>query len=143
MDGNGRTNYQFDFDSVVPVEIPFVYKGVNYLLVEATEEAAVSFRNSQTRQTKLNPETKFVSVGDIADSEPYLVSLCLFKVDGEKRTPVPLPVVRTWPHKVIKKLFNTAKEISDLVDESPDEELDKQIETLQRRKADREQAKNS
>ena len=53
------------------------------------------------------------------DLEAYLVSLCLF--DSEDR-PVSEATVAGWPERVVKKLFTTAKEISNLVEKEGEAE---------------------
>jgi hypothetical protein len=60
----------------------------------------------------------------LANVEPLLVSLCLFRENG---APVLLATVRSWPARVVKSLFEKAKEISDLGEERKEEEAAKNV----------------
>ena len=93
-----------------------------YLLKEANGDASARYRNFLFSQTKLGPGGKPQSIGSMADAEPLLVSLCLWE-PGEKENQckrVDLALVKSWPSRVVKALYNKAKEMSDL-----DEEEDK------------------
>lgn len=86
--------------------------GKKYILREADGTAACRYNNAKLHGTKFDENGKAVGIGNLADVEPLLVSLCLFE-DGAK-THVPLAVVSAWPYQVIKALFDEAKEISHL-----------------------------
>ena len=112
-----------DFDDLAPIEERVSIGGKKYILREATGDAGCKYRNSLLKATKLGPDGKPVSIEGMADSEPLLVSLCLFElyeqkgsngVSETKERPTPLIVVRSWPARVQKALFERAKEISDL-----------------------------
>jgi len=55
-----------------------------------------------------------------------LVSLCLFDSSGAN---VALTTIRSWPGRLVKKLFDKAKQISEL-DQQDEETLTKQLEAL-------------
>jgi hypothetical protein len=57
-----------------------------------------------------------MTLGSVADAEPLLVSLCLYEVnkDGKRLGNVSLPTVLGWPPRVVRALFDRAKQISDL-----------------------------
>jgi hypothetical protein len=128
------SNESFEFSTksiIVPVDID----GEAYELREASGEAAVRYQNSQFEHTQLGPEGKPISLRGMANSEPLLVSLCLFK--DEK--PVPLKTITSWPAKLQRKLAAKIKEISEL-DVVADmktlikqrDDLNKQIEQLEK-----------
>lgn len=102
---------------VVPVKLidPETNKADNYELREATGADATKFRDFIVQRTKLGPNGKPQSMGAIAGSEPMLVSMCLFYGDTNKN--VPENVVRKWPARIQKELFQRAKEISGLKEE--------------------------
>ncbi len=109
----------FDLEFVV---IPVTIGGVKYELREANGDATCRWRNSILNKTKLNDAGKAESIHNIADTEPILVSLCLFPL-GKKKN-VPVETVRSWPNRVQKKLFEKIKEISELdEDEETKEEV--------------------
>lgn len=135
------------FDDLAAVEIPVSIPnkdGVkeDYILQEASGDAACKYRNAMLACTQLGPEGKPSQIRGMADIEPLLVSLCLFT---SERKPVQLGIIRSWPNRVQKKLFDKIKEISDL-DESEDRDslvkqrkaIDKQIAEIEE-----EAAKNS
>ena len=107
------TQELLNLDDVLPVEVPVQYGGKAYLLKEATGDASCRWRNAALKTAKLGPDGKPVSLEGVADLDPLLVSLCLFEPDGK---PVPLPVIRSWPARVQKRLYEKAKSISQLGD---------------------------
>jgi hypothetical protein len=78
-------------------------------------------------------------VGNVADSEAILVSLCLFPVqeDGQVAPkPVPIATILSWPNRLVRPLFTKAQAMSDLDEkETPDtvESLRAAIAPLQER----------
>jgi len=140
----------FDNDETDLIQIPVTYKGQRYILTEAFGDAVAQWRNAQLAGTTMHQtgdsEDKTIRLGGMADSEPLLVSLCLFNPGPDGRLPinahgnvdsrnrVPLSVVRGWPNRVVGKLFETVKKISGLDQTETVESLDKKIAELQRRK---------
>lgn len=92
--------------------------GDKYVIVEASEEAAKRYKNTAMRATKFSDKGKPSGVDGLADVEPLLVSMCLFKVgvDGA-RTPVPLATILKWPHRVVEPIYQKARELSGLKDQ--------------------------
>ena len=108
-----------DFGDIQPVEVPVNVGEKHYVLKEASGAAAVSYRNAMLRCTTLGADGRATKVDGMAETEPYLVSLCLFTTDNPSR-PVHINVIKSWPSRVQRRLFEKAKEISDL-DEGPTE----------------------
>jgi hypothetical protein len=102
-------NSFFDISDIQPIEIPFEYNGVKYLLKEANGAAAKRFKNERTNRLKYGPNGKLESLKDIADLAPMLVTLC---VTTEKGAAIPQTVIEQWPDKLVQRLFLKAKEIS-------------------------------
>ena len=125
-------------DDLEPISIPFIFKSKNYVLREASEDAAVKYRNAVQRSLRTNQEGNVVGIDGMADAEPLLVSLCVFEVNpaGSKAPegPVSLSWVRSLPSRFAKRLFAKARDISEL-SEDTEETLEKQINLLQRRLA--------
>jgi hypothetical protein len=107
---------ELDFNDLSVIEVPVKVAGRNYVLREATEEAACRWRNHMLRATRIGQDGRPTGIGDLADSEPLLVSLCLFeaKEDGTAGAPVKLAAVKGWPSRVVGRLFAKAKQISEL-----------------------------
>ena len=117
---------EYNFDSHEAIEILFIVKGKNYVLREASGETACVFRNAQIACTTMGPEGKPEKFEGVADVEPLLVSRCSWEQTSEgKERSVSIAVVKSWPSRVQKKLFNDAKRISEL-DESSLEDLIKE-----------------
>lgn len=116
-----------NFDSIERVQVEVTIGDDRYVLKEATGDAACRYRNSILRATKLGPEGKPSSIDGIVDSEPLLVSLCLFTAEDNK--PVPLSTVRSWPNRIVKKLYETAEHISELKETEAGESAKNEQET--------------
>jgi len=129
---------EFNF-SLELVEIPVKLNGADYVLREADEETAAMFNNARLAGIRLEDGKMAGLPSDIASLQSLLVSRCLFTVspDGSKSR-VDRGIVKGWPSRVVKPLFERAKEISDL-DETPTlaqlreqrDAIDKQIKDLE------------
>lgn len=104
-----------DLDALEPIEIPFNYNGKEYTLREASGSAATFWRNRVTAATKMGPGGRVQGFKNLADTEPLLVHLCLF--DNATGENVPENVVKGWPNRIMKRLYDMAIEISGLDDE--------------------------
>jgi len=116
-----------DFD-LEPIVIPVRIKDKkgtihHYELREASGGDACRWRNSLLNKAKIGSDGKPTSFGNIADTEPILVALCLYPEGSNER--VSVDKVRSWPSRIQKALFAKAKEISDLDDDEEDKELAK------------------
>lgn len=99
--------------TVIPINIKNEEGGIEeYELREASGDDACRWKNAIIERTMLGPDGKPTGMKNIADTEPILVSLCLYDVSLKKK--VPVSKVRSWPARVQKALFEKAKEISDL-----------------------------
>lgn len=107
---------------------PFKLGNHNYVLREATGTAATQFRNKIMSCSVLGPDGKVVKVQGLADVEPFLVSLCLFKVTTDKegnqiKVPLKENDVKTLPDRIVKKMFKQARDMSELEDDETMESL--------------------
>ncbi|MCK9568739.1 hypothetical protein M0R72_07350 [Candidatus Pacearchaeota archaeon] len=118
---------ELNFDDLTTIVIPVKYQGKSYTLREADEAAACQYEGAKSECLKLaNGEFSGVDHKSMAATEPLLVSLCLF---DEASNNVPVEVVRSWPSRMVKKLFEKAKEISE-IDVQDEETVVKQVELL-------------
>lgn len=124
----------FGFDSLEPIEVPFKFRGKSYVLREASEDVACRYRNAILRVSKVE-DGKFTAGDGFADTSAILVSGCLFEVTDGGEKSVPLPTVRAWPARVVKPLFQKAKEISDLDEKETPETLTEKILALQEQRS--------
>lgn len=134
--------FEFDFDDgsddLSIVEIPVKIKGKRYVLREAGEDAACRYRNALARCSQMGPEGNVQSIdGPIADVEPLLVSLCMFEQlpdgTGHRTKSISVAVVRSWPARHVKELFEKLQDISDMGEDK--ESLQKQMIEIQKKLA--------
>lgn len=120
-----------DYGDLEPQEYHFKFRGKSYVLREASADAGVKYQNKQLAASKLGTDGKAYLGEGFADSQPYLVSLCLFEktvVNGDvSERPVMGSLVRSWPNKLVKELFETAKEMSGLNEKDTEDSLVKEI----------------
>lgn len=149
MSTSTTTSDHLIFDDITRREISVNIDKRKYILIEANGEAVIKWRNSLLKATKLGANGRPTSLEGIADSEPYLVSLCLFYADADGKLPldkdgepdpkflVPVQKIRKWPNRIQKTLFDTVKDISQLNDEETVESLEKQKADLEERLAEK------
>lgn len=108
---------QFDESELVLKE-EFIRIGKKrYLLRQADEGGCTQYRNAGIACARLDSETgKPDRIEGLAALQPLLVSLCLHEEIKGQWQRVSITVVKTWPGPVVKKIFERAKEISDLAE---------------------------
>lgn len=104
--------------SLKKIEIPVKIDDVDYVLVEASAEAAKKFKDYVIASTRFE-KGKPSGVKDLAASETLLLSECLFKLDGVNRSQVHTSTLLNWPNKVTTALFEKVKKISLLNEANP------------------------
>lgn len=105
-------------DDLTPIEVPVTIKGDAYVLVEASEAAAVVYRNSHLKGIKLH-NGKPSGFEGLAESDSLLLSQCLYKINGTTRQIVSQKEIQAWPHRVSKQLVERCKRLSRLEDKQP------------------------
>lgn len=100
-----------DFGSFEPIVLPVNILGENYLLREASGDAAARYNNAMLKCTTLGPDGRPARLDGLADVDPFLVSLCIVTATGK---PVRLETVRSWPNRIVQMLAEKVKEISEL-----------------------------
>jgi hypothetical protein len=121
-----------NFD-IAPVTIQVNIFGVSYVLREASGDATCKYHNFMSENTELKDGQPY-RYHNFADREPLLVSLCLY--DATNITPVQLEVVRSWPSRVVEKLFEKVKEISGMnAEEETKETLLKRLDEINKKLA--------
>lgn len=135
----------FDFSDLEPVRLAFNIGKRKFILCEADGDAGAKYRSAAVSAAKMN-DGKVIRVDGMGDIEPMLVSRCLFYADENghlrvddndnpiKKYLVEEAVIRSWPDRVQKALFNKVKEISGLDDTDTLEKVDKQIANLQKKR---------
>lgn len=121
-------NDSMTFDDVTPMEVPVRIGDRQYILREADEGAACAYRNAIINSARTNDQGKVIGHDGLADVEPLLVSLCLYRANGEGKMALTkegapdrsyllgMAGVKALPSRVVKPLFERAKQISGLDD---------------------------
>lgn len=102
------------FDDLTPIEIPVSIGAAKYVLREASEAAVTTYRDTAAKCVTVDGDESKTITGSITGANAVLVSECLFDVDNRR---VAVDVVRTWPARVVKALFEKAYELAGLKDE--------------------------
>lgn len=124
------------FESLEPIEIKVSIAGKDYLLREASEQAARVYRNASIAGARLQDGSLSEMPGDMAGVQSLLLSYCLFHVNdrGIATKAVDRKVILGWLSRVVKPLFEKAKEISELgEEEDTPESLNKQKQDIEDR----------
>lgn len=134
----------FDENDLTPYKEEVVLGKNKFWLHEALEDEAVKYNNARAKAARMM-DGKVVGVDGVADIEPFLVSLCLYKsrddgsfpylpngTDPDPKYRVPLPWVRKLQARVVARLFARVKTISDL-DDDTEESLTRQLKDIQER----------
>lgn len=111
--------------------IPVKIGDQQYVLKEASAETTINYRQKIFNLLKIGADgkpTRTEGVGEVAGMEPYFVSKCLFTPEGE---PVSEEVIRKFPYRIQKALFDKAQEISGMTEDESPESLKEKIDKLQ------------
>lgn len=130
---NSDLTSPIEFDSPEPIIVPVTYKGKRYVLKEASEAAAVAYRNAQLKGARYDKDGNPIGNVSIAEAEPVLVQHCVFEVYGsdDRQRPVLMSQVLDWHPKFVRQLFERVKAISQIDDDVTEETILAQIGRLQ------------
>lgn len=103
----------FIFNSIEPLSVLATIGGEEFVVREASAGIVAKYRNHQMRATKF-ADGKMVGVDGAASSDPYLLSLCMWKGTD----PVGLDKLLGWPERVVKPLIKWVKDNSGLSEQS-------------------------
>lgn len=119
-----QTPLNFDLERV---EVPVTVGGKDYVLLEIDGAGWAKYQSARDRTARVSSDTSRgvlqIRHGDgLPDTAFLLLHLCLFEragpEAGAKLRPVPLDRIKGWPHRVIKPLFEKAREISGITDDA-------------------------
>lgn len=122
-------------DDLEPIVIPVKFRGQDYLLREADEDASVKINNARIAAARFQ-DGELERVEKAAEVQPLAISLCLTKVDGPGKTSkVDITTLKTWPARFTKRLYDKIMEISGMDDKKTLAQIDKEIARLQKKRA--------
>lgn len=133
----------YEIGEILPIQVPFSYQGTKYVLCEADGEASERYALTVTPtelQLDAQGNPRSASTEGWIKSRRLLVHLCSYTVevdgsgepkrdDNDRLIPkarVPMEQVSKWPNRLVKQLFETAKEISELDEQEEEGPLDEQ-----------------
>lgn len=120
------------FDNIVLAEVPVKIGGVSYVLREATVDIVAKYRKMIHFFLSRRDSGSLTKEEGLPDTDPYLVSLCLFADTPEGRKAVSLDFVKGLPSHIFEALLDRVKIMSD-VDTDSLESLKKQRVLLDKR----------
>lgn len=112
-----------EFEEMKRKEVPVKIGTREYILMEAMAGDVINYRNYMIRATRVDASKKTASVGDFAEADIYLISLCLVEITDRGNRKVPVEILRGWRNEVKNKLFTRLQQISDMLEEETIEEL--------------------
>lgn len=115
------------FFDLTPIRIRVKLPIGDCVLEEASGADASRFRTAAAKMTRTRKDGIVDVVGDPGEIESLLVSLCLKGPDGK---PVQQDVIKGWPSRIVKKLFDEAFAISGLGEQETEASLAEKIDDL-------------
>jgi hypothetical protein len=135
---------ELDLSDISPQSVSFTWGKEHYVLVSPSAGAEEAYKDAMMRAVRIGSNGTPERMDGMNAAESLLVSLCVHPAlpDGTPRLDAkgePVPVsqntVRSWPAKLKRRLYKLAKEYGQFDEEDSVETIDKQIELLQKRKA--------
>ncbi len=118
---------EFDFGDVTRAERAFNLKSGRFWAVEASEDAAARWRNSQMRAVRFGKDGSPAGVDNLGDGQAVLLSMCVYRANKNGDLPIINPegdldqtelvgvsVIRSWGSRIVKPLFEWVKTVSAL-----------------------------
>ncbi len=87
---------------------------VRYVLREADEAAYIAWKDARLAANRWSPDDKTMSFEDAGHTEALLVASCLRSAADPEGAPISLATVRTWPCRVVRRLFAAVTKMSGL-----------------------------
>ncbi len=135
---NGRLQTELVFDEVdleprfLTVHLRRKASTETYVVNQASEADSNRMENYRHRKARLE-QGRIVTVEGMAESVPFLVSLCTKTAEGKS---VPQAVVESWPPKVVRKIHRWILDNSGLMPEETPEYLREMIAAYTKRLAE-------
>lgn len=114
-------NQDMDDLSLDLIEVKVKLNGKPHVIVSADSDTATEYRNISLKHVIMRDAKIEGKLMGLAESEPYLVSRCVFMIDADgNRHPYSLDAVKSWNSSAVKKLYNKIRDISDLEEKAAD-----------------------
>lgn len=104
-----------NFESLDPISVPVALGGKQYIIKELMGGDAATYRDAMLEATDITFKDGKVSparLRGMSKTDMLLLSLTLFEAGTNQR--VPMEVISAWPDRVVRKLVDKAKEVSEL-----------------------------
>jgi hypothetical protein len=123
----------FDFSNLEPIEIAISYKGQNYFLREASEDAHKQYRSRAMKCYSTDGQIKNPDL--VAETPQWFVQQCLYtESGGDSSKRIAIDIIKSMPTRIVSKLFTKLRKISGMDEEElTAEELRRRIDELQKK----------
>jgi hypothetical protein len=98
-------------------ELPIEIGGEEYVLVELDGKDRDKYLNNVGARIRVGPDGKPAGVKNFEGLQASLVTPSIRKIVNGERKAVDIKTVQSWPSTMLSKLFDLAKDLSDLKDE--------------------------
>lgn len=98
-------------------ERPVTISNEDYVLIELDGKERDRYLNGLAKRIRTSPDGKSQTVKEFDGLQGSLIVASLRKVTPEGLRPVDIKTVQTWPARVVKGLFQAAKDLSALNDD--------------------------
>jgi len=108
-----KNNEPLSFDLIL-AKRDVTIGGEQFVLKELDGVGRDAYLNDVGHRVRIDKDGKAAGVKNFKGMQAALLTMSLRKVVGGKEQAVSLDEIQSWPAKVISKLFDAAKELSDL-----------------------------
>lgn len=107
----------FTAEDLEPAFMEWQIDGVDYILREASGDAAVKYQNAVFGAAVVRDNGKSATMGPVSDAEPIVLACCLLRPIPSKpmshwRPAMTEGQIRALPNRVMQQMFEDLKEIS-------------------------------
>jgi hypothetical protein len=112
----------FVINTLEPKQEKLKIAGKDFVLKEMTEDDYCKYQNKSSEGIVFN-DGKVTAIKNAADTNPYLIHLCLYEVmeDGKLKR-LDVTVIRKWSKTATEKLVERCRKLNDLDNEEETEE---------------------
>jgi hypothetical protein len=123
-ESNGDMTDAMVFESLELIEVPVTIGEDRYVMREASEEVATAYQIAMMRGMQVVDGKVRGNLGGLADAQSLLLSRCILRYGGDdKPHPVDRNVIRQWPSRIVKQLFERLTKISEIDEEADTSKL--------------------
>jgi hypothetical protein len=85
-----------------------------YVIVQGSSRVVRDYRNVLEKSYVYDSDGKRIQSNGISGADYFLISKCLFKIEGDKRVPVKEEVILDWPDTVSRAILDDCERLTEL-----------------------------